>query len=538
MRVLSTNAEEIASALAEAGVTEVFGLPGGEILALMDALRRNGIRFYLTGHEASAAFMADVTGQIKGRVGVCLATLGPGAVNLSLGLSNAFLDRSPVLALTADIADGIRTHFPHQRLPLQRFLGSLCKKSVVIRHGSNTRQVIRKSIQLAETPPYGPVHIALPSDHATAQALKDSSERSTISITSDRSNPDAPPDSSSVLSAVVARLKVARTPLLVVGLGCGYPNAHAVRRFVHATQIPFIVTPKAKGILPEDEPGFLGVVGGMALDREVMRTVNEADLLLGVGFDPVECDKAWYVDRPIASLSPWPTAEGSYRPLEFVGEVEPALEELRSQARVASWPEDLIRACRKRLEVGSRSSPDESPLAVLRALRENLPRDTILTCDVGSHKYFAGQFWRSFEPNTFFVSNGLSAMGYGIPAALVAKLQFPERPVIALVGDGGLLMMLHNLGFIRQYKVPIVILCFVDNSLSLIRLGQERRKFEPHGVDFPAPDFAQIARGFEIPSHIATSIKEVTDLVETALESGRAALIAMPVSLKDYQAYA
>ena len=120
-----------------------------------------------------------------------------------------------------------------------------------------------------------------------------------------------------------------------------------------------------------------------------------------------------------------------------------------------------------------------SPLAAIRALREAAPRETVLTCDVGSHKYYCGQFWESYEPQTFFMSNGLSGMGYGVPAAIAAKLQFPARPVLAVVGDGGLLMMLHNLTFLRQYEVPVTIVCFVDASLSLIRVGQRRRGFEP-----------------------------------------------------------
>lgn len=526
---MPNNAEAIASALVKSGVEFAFGLPGGEVVALIDALRRAGIRFFLTGHEASAAFMADVTGQISGRVGVCIATLGPGAVNLSLGLANALLDRSPVLAITAQVSTRVEAHFPHQRLPLQRFFSSICKSSLVL-DGRATMDVVEQCLRLAETPPYGPVHIALPSDLASTATSDGLREASVLGGT--------PPSQSPALRDIAAMLNEARSPLLVVGVGCSPRDAPALRRFADATRLPFVVTPKAKGLLPEDAPGFLGVVGGMALDREVMATVDTADVLLGIGFDPVECDKAWYVERKIASISRWPTGEGKYRPVEFVGDITRALVSLQENVSLSVWPEHVLEACKARMRASPQSPQNGSPLAALRALRTALPRDTVLTCDVGSHKYFAGQFWQSFEPQTFFMSNGLSAMGYGVPAAIAAKLQFRDRPVIALAGDGGLLMMLHNLVFLRQYNVPVVILCFVDESHSLIRLGQQRRGLEPYGVDFPAPDFARVAKGFGIKGFTVRSISQLTRKVEAALEDREPAVISFPISTSDYEAYA
>ncbi|MDR5695482.1 MAG: thiamine pyrophosphate-binding protein [Armatimonadota bacterium] len=526
---MPTNAEAIATVLRREGVEYVFGLPGGEVVNFLDALRREGVRFYLTGHEASAAFMADVTGQITGIPGVCVATLGPGAVNLLLGLANASLDRSPVLAFTAQLSTTVERDLPHQRLPLTRIFGSICKYSYVV-NGKGTRELIEHCFHLATTPPYGPVHIALPSDLAVSQA-----EPGEASL-GEESNPL--PSEGDVLNEIGVMLREARRPLLIVGLGCLPQDVPVVRRFVEETGIPFMVTPKAKGVLPENAPGFLGVAGGMALDRVVLEILDEADLLLGVGFDPVECDKPWYVGRSVANLSRWPTAEGAYRPVEHIGDPGESLEILRRSTSVAPWPSGLVAELRARLRPKPLSSGlGLSSLEVIRSLREVFPPETVLACDVGSHKYFAAQFWESYQPQTFFTSNGLSAMGYGLPAAIAAKLCFPEKPVVALVGDGGFLMMLHNLVFLRQYRIPVIVVCLVDGSLSLIRVSQQRRGLEPYGVDFPAPDFAGIAEGFGLRGVRVDSIDRLKREVEEAVRSRQPSVLHVPVDLAEYEAY-
>ncbi|HEV2440121.1 MAG TPA: thiamine pyrophosphate-binding protein [bacterium] len=533
---MATNAEAIAAALADAGIDHAFGLPGGEITVLIEACRRAGIRFYLTGHEASAAFMADVTGQITGRPGVCMATLGPGAVNLGLGVSNAFLDRSPVLAITADLSTALAPHFPHQRLPLGRLFGAIAKASATV-DGRGTGDLVSRAVSLAVSAPPGPVHLALPSNLAAAAAGPGTPSADLVPT-----QPQTPGAAHGEFTEVLAEardlLAGAERPLVVVGLGCAPRDASALRAFVDRTGWPFIATPKAKGMLPEDAPGFLGVVGGMAVDAAVMETVEQADVLLGVGFDPVECDKDWYVRRRLVNLSRASTAEGAYRPVEPLGDIAESLAALAGLRRRA-WPDALLAAARARIRpepLAASGDAGLSPLAATRALRDAAPRETVLTCDVGSHKYYCGQFWASYEPHTFFMSNGLSGMGYGVPAAIAAKLQLHDRPVLSVVGDG-LLMMLHNLTFLRQYEVPVTIVCFVDASLSLIRVGQRRRGFVPYGVDFPPPEFETIARGFGIDGVRADSVDGLRRTVAAALASRRPAVVTVPVDGREYDAY-
>ena len=535
---MATNAEAIAAVLADAGIDHAFGLPGGEITVLIEACRRAGIQFYLTGHEASAAFMADVTGQITGRPGVCMATLGPGAMNLGLGVANALLDRSPVVAITADLSTAIAPHFPHQRLPLGRLFGAIAKASATV-DGRGTGDLARRAIALAASAPPGPVHLALPSNLAPAAESAGAASDLALLHPGGTPSPGAAENSAPALAEARDLLGGAERPLIVVGLGCTPADAPALRAFADRTGWPFIVTPKAKGMLPEDGPGFLGVVGGMAIDGAVMETVEQADVLLGVGFDPVECDKDWYVRSRIVNLSRASTAEGAYRPVEPLGGIAESLAALGG-VRPRRWSESVLAAARARIRPEPLAFPDPagiSPLAALRALRDAAPHDTVLTCDVGSHKYYCGQFWTSYEPQTFFMSNGLSGMGYGVPAAIAAKLELRGRPVLAVTGDGGLSMMLHNLTFLRQYEVAVTIVCFVDASLSLIRVGQRRRGFDPYGVDFPPPRFEEIARGFGIEGVRAESTDALRRAVAAALGSGRPAVITVPIDGREYNTY-
>lgn len=525
-----TNAEAIVSELARLGVGRVFGVPGGEVTLLLDACRRAGIPFYSVGHEASAAFMAATTGQLAGIPGACLATVGPGAVNLGIGVAHALLDRAPMVALTAQVPVPLMPHFSHQRLPLDRFFGSLCKWSVTL-DGRQTVEAVWQAAAVATAPPPGPVHVALPSD-----------------LAGDRPRPglgaagwpqgEPAGGASASLGDVAGLLARAHRPLVVVGLGCTPCDVPVLRTFVDRTGIPYVVTPKAKGTLPEDTPGFLGVVGGMAIDSAVMANVDEAGFLLGVGFDPVECDKDWYLGRPMACLGRWPTAEGAYRPVEVVGDIATSLAGLAGSAGPVRWPADLLARCRERIRPSPLPPRDGlSPLESLRALREVAPPETILACDVGSHKYFAGQFWPCRDPQTFLVSNGLSGMGYGLPAAIAAKLHAPRRPVLALLGDGGLLMSLHALTCMRQHRIPVAVIVFVDGSLSLIRIAQQRRGVEPYGVEFPPPDFAAVARGFGVEGVAVRSLDELKRAVDGFLRDEAPLVISVPVDVREYEAY-
>ncbi len=501
----------MARTLAARGVQYVFGLPGGEIVAFIDACRRTGMRFLLTGHEASAAWMAQVAGQITDVPGVCASTLGPGATNLITGVANAFLDRAPMLAVTAQIPDSVLATMTHQRLPLDRLFAPITKRSFAA-GSTDTGALVAKAMDLAAAPRPGPVHISLASDLAV-QLYREQPHQAAIDL------PALSPD----ISPIRARLHAAARPLVLIGLGATPSMSTAVRAFVDKLQVPFLVTPKAKGIVAEDHPLFAGVASGMAIDRDIVEIIKSADLIVGIGFDPVECDKTWFADVDVVTLDSASMIEGRYRPMEAIGELAALIAALNPTPK--PWRVKLpARAARSGL----------SPLRLIEELRSIFPRDGIATCDVGSHKLVMGQFWRSYEPGTFFMSNGLSGMGFGIPAAIAAQLCHPAKPVLAVVGDGGMLMMVHDLALVRELGLPILIVVLSDRSLSLIRVSEERRGIEPYGVDFTPPDFAAIAQSFGIAAKRVSSIAQAKACAEQALTQRAPFLLDVPIDFREY----
>ncbi|MFN7996814.1 MAG: thiamine pyrophosphate-binding protein [Bryobacteraceae bacterium] len=524
---MGTNADVIAQALAARGVEYVFGLPGGEILAFIDACRRAGLRFLLTGHEASGAFAAQVLGDITGVPGVCASTLGPGAANLVTGVANASLDRSPLLAITAEILESVGQTMTHQRLPLQAMFSPITKGSVAVGNG-DTRALVDDALTLAARPRCGPVHMAMASDVAVRDCMVGNRRSEANGHTNSTGNG---------IAHIAARLEAARHPLVLVGLEAKPLSARAIGALIETLEAPFLVTPKAKGIVTEDHPLFLGVASGMAIDREILETIRAADLILAVGFDPVECDKTWFASADVVSLDAAPMAEGDYRPFEVLGEVGTLASALAaSVAGPKPWPAKLIDRRRAAITREPRQrTAGLSPLRVIQELRSVLPRNGVAACDVGSHKLAIGQFWRAYEPGTFFMSNGLSSMGFGIPAAIAAQLAYPARPVLAMVGDGGMLMMMHNLTLVRELKLPIVTVVFTDRSLSLIRVSGERRGLMPYGVDFTPPDFVAVASAFGISGARVSSIPELHSRFEQALEQRVPCLIEAPIDYAEYR---
>jgi acetolactate synthase-1/2/3 large subunit len=523
---MPNHAEAMAETLAARGVRLAFGLPGGEIVAFIDACRRADIRFLLTGHESSAAWMAQVVGQMTGTPGLCIATLGPGATNLITGVANAWLDRAPMLAVSAQIPGGVIDTLSHQRLPLDKLFSAVSKGSLSI-GGEDAVGIVNRAMDLAATPRPGPVHIALPSDVAVAEYARQSGPPPTLT---------AQPDSAGVVDEIAGRLNASERPLILIGLAATPSVTPAIRALIEKLHAPFLVTPKAKGAASEDHPLFTGVASGMAIDKDILETIRSADLILGVGFDPVECDKTWFANTDVVALDTASMTAGDYRPLEAIGDLDSMLVRLAEAiTNPKPWTPELLEARR----AAEHRAPLESnlglsPLRLIEELRSVFPRAGIATCDVGSHKLVMGQFWRCYEPGTFLMSNGLSGMGFGIPAAIAAQLVAPEKPVLAVVGDGGMLMMVHDLALIRELGLPVIIVVFCDRSLSLIRVSAERRGFAPYGVDFNPPDFARIAQAFGIASQRATSIRAARACVETALTKLIPFLLEIPIDYREY----
>jgi acetolactate synthase-1/2/3 large subunit len=529
-------ADVLAATLRDAGVTRMFGLPGGEILAFLEAARRAGIRFVLTRHEATAAFMADVTGQIQRRPGVCVSTLGPGAVNMTLGVANAFLDRSPLVAITASLSRAAEPYATHQQLDLNAVYRPFTKLAITL-DGQDTQAKVRRAIRAACELRMGPVHIALPSDVARIE------ERSAGAATEALSPAPVGPAGADAIERLRAAIQEARRPVVILGLDIDpRAEAPATNAFVERMGAPVFVTPKAKGILREDHPLFAGVCAGVAADHVVLEFLERADLLIGVGFEPVESDKLWHHTRPLVSIAPVSIAAGAFRPrLEAVGDLTATLAAL-AEGRLGpyEWGADAAAELRRRIECVLRPARPPQGLSgyeLTRALRERMPRDTVLTTDVGSIKSITSQAWTAYEPGAFFESNGLSAMSYSLPAAMAARLEFPERPVLCTIGDGGFGMAHAEIETCVRERLHFITVVYNDSNLSLIDVAQQNRGYPNHGVRYGSVDFAAVAAGLGAWSRRVDSLEALDEALAEALRIDRPVVIDAIVDPAEYAAH-
>ena len=533
-----TAAEAVARTLRDAGVTRLFGLPGGEILDFVDAARRAGMRFTLVRHEATASFLADALAHLERRPAVCVSTLGPGAVNMTLGVANAFLDRAPVVAVTASLAAGARAVATHQNLDLEAVYRPFTKATLTL-DGVDTAAKTTFAIETALAPRRGPVHLALPSDVARREDVEAGAFRARVDAAA--AGPPAArrrrPDARDAGAHAPARVRRRPRPRPA-------RRRPDRRRFVEAVGAPVFVTPKAKGLVPEDHPLFCGVCAGVAADGVIVDFLAAADLVVGLGYDPVESDKIWHQTLPIVSIGPLSIAAGAFAPRdELVGAFGAAVDGLLAGGLPRSaWSAGEIEAFKAEVRrVLAPAAPPRSglsPYEVTCLLRERLPRDTIATTDVGSVKFVVTQAWTTWEPLTFLESNGLSAMGYGLPAAMAAKIRFPDRPVLCTVGDGGFGMAMADIETCVRERLNVVTVVFNDRALSLIRVAQSRRGLPDCGVGYGEVDFARIAGGLGAWARRVASLDALGAALDEALAAGRPAVIDVAIDPAEYSAHA
>ena len=307
--------------------------------------------------------------------------------------------------------------------------------------------------------------------------------------------------------------------------------------------MPVFVTPKAKGVLPEDHPQFLGVCGGLAADGVVLEFFKRSDLLVGVGFEPVESDKLWHQTMTLVSIAPVSIAAGEYRPaLEVTGDVVQSLSALLATPfGPFDWTDADRSSFRAELERTLDDNPEPaaglSPLAVTRCLRDLFPPDTIVSTDVGSIKLIVSQAWRSTRPLTFLESNGLSSMGYSLPAAMAAKFLVPDRPVLCTIGDGGYSMVLADLETAVRHKLRFVTVVYNDSALSLIQVAQEKRGYPDYGVRYGEVDFAAASAALGAWSRRVRTMPDLEAAVKEAVRQNGPAVVEAMIDPAEYRAH-
>jgi acetolactate synthase-1/2/3 large subunit len=529
---VSTVVQAMAEVFRGVGTPYVFGLPGGEVIELMNALKEVEIPFLLTKHENTAAFAAGVTGEILGIPGVCIATIGPGATNMATGVANAWMDRDPVIAITGQIASSRYNTATHQVLDSVAFYRPITKWSTGI-HPASAAETLHKAIRVATSERPGPVHLSLPSDLAKAET---SVKQPTTSPFDTYAGMVAPSEES--LSTAKKLIGSAAHPIIFAGIGVVRANAgDGLVRLADKLSAPVIVMPKAKGVIPEDHPLFVGVFE-MLGDKLVLEFGAQADLIIACGLDVVEFDKTWNFSAPVVHVDALPNSDEFYpAEVELVGHLATALSALAEQLPArAAWTGQEIRFHRRELlglitRAGTRMASHQ----VVSAARKILPKQTVATCDVGAHKFLVGQLWTTYAPKTFFMSNGLSAMGYGLPAAMAAQLAWPDKPVVAFLGDGGFAMYMAELETAVRLKLPLIVVVLCDGALSLVAMAQERRGLPHNAVDFANPDIEKLAKAFGTQGKVCETVSDVETAITSALANRTLTIVQAIVDPDPYR---
>jgi acetolactate synthase-1/2/3 large subunit len=533
---MPTVAEVVVEGLRLAQVPRLFGVPGGgSNLEILEAARAQGLPFVLCHQEWAACIMAAVTGELTGRPGAALSTLGPGVTASATGLAHALLDRSPMIHLSDRHPDATLAFATHQALDHGAHLGPIVKASLALAADS-AGQSVAHAVQLALREPRGPVHLDLPADVAARPALR---------LAAGPFPPASPRPDSALLDRTAAMIRAARRPLVVAGLQCRPPDAKWLRAFCEAVPAPILTTYKAKGAVADPHPLAMGVFTGGVLEEPV---VGRADLIIAFGLDTVELiPRRWPYSAPVLSLARCASTEpgagaGAYftPALEVVGDLAAILEELAprlagGEAR-ADWDiaeiDRLRRARAAALEV---TVPGLAPHRVVQIARELTPAGSIATVDAGAHMFPATAYWQAVEPGECLISNGLATMGFALPAAIAAQLLHPDRRVVCLTGDGGLLMVVAELETAARLRLPVLVVVFDDGALSLIQVKQEQKGFTGAAMRYEGPDLAALARSFGVEAFVASDETALRRALVSALAATGPTLIDARIDASGYR---
>jgi acetolactate synthase-1/2/3 large subunit len=530
----ATVADAIAATLKAYGAEFAFGIPGNDVLELIRACEEAGIRFVLAKSEPSAAFMADAVWQVTGRPAVLIPALGPGLANAISGILGALQERSAIAVLTGEMATrqaGIYTHQVFDQIAL----ATPATKLAAHLNPTRAAQQVAKALDVALTHPAGPVLLNCPADHsraASAEAIPLPPRR--LSMTLDEA----------ASRSGRALIRLAKRPLALVGRGAVQDGVAApLKGFVEVWGMPVLTSYKAKGVLDEHHPLALGSLGlSPVVDAETQKLVAASDLLVLIGFDPIELRDAWIdawpADRAVISLDWGPMPHRMFPVgVEALGDLPALLTSLADGPAAAGWAPETLAAHRATVaEIVRPRSPARglSPAALFKTVSARVQPDWALTVDVGAHRILANHAVLCRTPGQLLQSNGLCHMGYALPAAIGAALARPERPVVALIGDGSLLMSLGDIAVAAEYDLPIVVIVLDDQALALIKLKQAKMQMAPRAVDFVGPRFDLLAQGFGAAGLRVETQEAFEAAFDAALRSKKLTVIDAVVDPSEY----
>jgi acetolactate synthase-1/2/3 large subunit len=486
------NADLIVATLKAAGIDRGFGIPSGNVLPLMEAMRSGGIDFVLTAHEGSAGFAADVSGRMTGAPGLCIATLGPGATNLATGVGCAYLDRSPMIAITCNLNTDQLGRRIQMWIDHHALFKPITKATLRLEPG-RIGEILSGAIKLALSEPMGPVHLDLPEDVALAPT------REPIPLMPVAGSKIAPAPSDAIARAGKL-LAAAKRPVAVIGSSAmRLADPELLRRVIERHNLPFATTTMAKGMIDEDHPLAVGCIE-RACRQIQRRLLRSADLIVGLGYDTIEVEyEAWIGDVPLLQIDidPVDVAPGVKLVHQVTGDLDHSLAHLAAlPGSTNTWAAATLSDHRRTFQSALRpASASFTAHASIDAVRRALPKNGILSFDVGAHTHQIGGQWTAHAPKTFHITNGWSSMGFGLPGAIAAKLARPDLPVVCLLGDGCFQMTCGEVAVAKRLGLTLPIVVLDDRWLALIKVKQIRRQFPLYGTELQQEEYR------EPPSH-------------------------------------
>ncbi|MEP1765759.1 MAG: thiamine pyrophosphate-binding protein [Sulfitobacter sp.] len=520
-------ADAIARRLYDQGCRHAFGMPGGEVLTIVDALEAAGITFVLCKHENAAGFMAEAAWHQTGAPGIMVATIGPGILNGVNAIANALQDRVPLIVLSGCVDAAEAETYTHQVLDQQDVLRPLTKASFRLAHDS-AHVMADKAVAIAMEGRPGPVHIDVPISVADMQIPAQPPARRSPAL------PVAP--SGAALATAREWLTSAARPVMIVGVDAMNEQAGtAVTEFATRFGIPVITTYKAKGLMDENHPLCLGGAGLSPLaDRHLSPLVEQSDLVICVGYDPIEMRPGWRDiwdprTKNVIDITAAPNHHYMHQAsLSFVADCTASLEALGREITPApaTWAQGQVDAVKSALAAAFPRDDAWGPAAIIDTCRTLLPNDTIATADSGAHRILLSQMWTCSQPRGLLQSSALCTMGCALPLAMGTALCAPERTVVSFSGDAGCLMIAGELSTAAELKIKPIFIVFVDASLALIELKQRQRQLRNAAVEFGQHDFAAMGRAFGGAGHTATSREELEAALTTAQAAETFSVIA------------
>lgn len=520
------------------GVEYIFGLPGEENADLLMSLRDSPIQFILCRHEQAAAFMADVYGRLTGRAGVCLGTLGPGAANLVTGVANGNVDRSPMLVITGQAETRRRHKESHQIINVVDMFKPITKWAASVARPESIPEMVRKAFKLAEMEKPGACLIELPEDIAAMEASAKPIPRQQLR----RAGPDY-----KAVAAALELLRSAKHPVILAGNGCVRKRAgRQLTEFARKAGLCVINTFMGKGVIPRRDPHCLFTMGLQSRDH-ISCAMERADLVIAIGYDLVEYQPHLWNQgnaKRIIHIDFLPAeVDENYRvDVEIVCDIAGALWELNRRLeheRLPLFDVSESKVVRDRMLADfaeykdDESGPLIKPQKALWDVRELMGPSDILLSDVGAHKMWIGRYYPCDESNTCLISNGFCSMGFALPGAIAAKMVHPDRRVLAVCGDAGVMMNMQDFETAVRHGVNIVCLIWEDRDYGLVSWKQDIEFGEHVDMSFTNPDFVKLAEAFGGWGCRIERSRDIRGSLEEAFACGKPALVTMDVDYSE-----